>query len=297
MKQSHVRLLAAGLLATLLTGCEPQEGTNSAFDRLVSVSESAGSSDKYTLGTSRVHVTPSQPVQDSGSLGYDDEPNHLDEGVRRGTVRKAGPITPEKFIRWAIHTQKLIECEIQLNRVRHQKRALKLVIDAEQQFIGNIEREKWTFQTNIETQLRIFERLKEKYTEELRQACLGEQKLRDELVTWERQNLSPKPFEPFEVEGVAMEEKPLKDIVSAEQLETLAERNITDSRSLALEFLLQPDALAKLFDVSQAEASRIIHEAAAGLSEEELESLEALADRIRQIPPGVFSPEQGREPL
>ncbi|MDA1165824.1 MAG: hypothetical protein O3B13_22220 [Planctomycetota bacterium] len=305
MKLLRLSHFVAGLFGMLLIGCEPEEEmtSQSSFDRLVSVPPERASPPsnfpphKETVSenestTSRIHVTGISPEGNLSPPAVLTEAKPIDEAVRTGTAQRAGPITPEKFVRWKVHEEMKIELEIQGGRVRHQKRALSIIKGREVQFLNDIDRELRVSGASIEARLKTFERLKSKYSDLLHLAQARATEMSEELLTWELRYLNQKPFHPFESED-AMKEK-LNEIVSSAQAQVLAGHGIRDARAFALMFWRQRDQLADLLGIELAEASRLVDVAATQLPKKEIEELEKMADRIRKIPPGVPSPD-GKE--
>tara|TARA_R110002049_G_scaffold124814_3_gene280361 strand:+ start:6661 stop:7533 length:873 start_codon:yes stop_codon:yes gene_type:complete len=286
----------------LTTGCESAKVTTkseSSFDRLASVSVTAKSPQEpvqEVKSTTPVRVSQSESFRQADTYTDFRVTSPMDLAVRLGTATRAGPITPEKFARWKAHEEMKIEVDIQLGRVRHHERALRLVENREQQFLDDIDRELRAYGGTIEGRLRTFDRLRTKYSEELRLARNEAGQLQESLLAWECQYLNPQHFDPFEEGMNSMQKKLLEEIVSPQQMTTLATHNIKDSRTLALTFWSQPEQLALLLEVDLVEATRIVREAAvAHVSKAEIDELEAIADRVRRIPPGVLPPGQKEE--
>lgn len=293
-------IMLMGLFGLLSAGCEPEEASTpkeSSFDRLVSPPDQIRASSLSRIRTPARAAPPERPKRASririsgGSDESADQPLELlseaeaiDLAVRLGTARPAGPITPEKFVRWKTHEEMKIELEIQNGRVQHQERAMDIIENREHQFLNDVDREVRVYGTTVRARLKTFERLKTKYSKLLRQAEATEQKMTEELLEWEQKNVNRKPFNPFQGDGSM---KPLIELVSSDQAELLADHSITNSRALALTFWSQREALAELLGIDVPDASTLVEEAAIGIPEDEIKELEAVAERIRQIPPGV----------
>ncbi|QDT78255.1 hypothetical protein Mal35_16870 [Gimesia maris] len=224
-------------------------------------------------------------------------PNALDLAMQKGTAKRAGPVTPEKFARWKKHAEMKVELEVQCCRVRHNKRALELIDEREKQFVKHVELELSTLGGTIEDRLKTFARLRKKYEDKLNSAFVAVAKQETAILTWEKVYKKPKLFKPFE-EDSNMTIRALIKIVGQKHATTLVDNNIRSIEAFVETFLLEPqhDQLAELLHIDKESAACLVYKAAKYIPNKRLDEMKQDAERGRSFGvDGVLPPDELEE--
>ena len=287
-------LLSTGLTVALavgpLVGCAQQpEGTppsSSAESRPVFVE------DNEPANVTALRISGGDEPADQSLGAVDDSPSpELALAIRRGVPAPVS-LVGNRPCRSDFATADLrVRLEVQLGQQARLRELIEMSKESEEQFLQRFGIGGVGPGESADLQLRMYEAVRERLQKQLAAAKLDINKLREKIA-----RLSGGRENSIRLGDKTMPEKPLAQCgFSAAQVAKLDGLGIRTARDFVLQFYLpeQHEAAAALLGVEQAEAQRLLREAAKEVPEDELDELVREARRPHEF--GVLPPDLDKE--